>query len=53
MVDSLRGLGDFLIFFAIAVLPWVVALGLVVYGVVRLVLWRVRVGREKRTAGSG
>jgi hypothetical protein len=53
LVDSLRGLGDFLIFFAIAVLPWVVALGLVVYGVVRLVLWRVRVGREKRTAGSG
>ena len=53
LVDSLWDLGDFLIFFAIAVLPWVVALGLVVYGVVRLVLWRVRVSREKRTAGSG
>jgi hypothetical protein len=52
LVDSLRGLGDFLIFFAIAVLPWVVALGLVVYGVVRLVLWRVRVGRERRAASD-
>jgi len=40
------------IFFVIAVLPWAVALGLVVYGVVRLVLWRIRVSREKR-ATSG
>jgi hypothetical protein len=50
LVDSLRGLGDFMLFFAIAVLPWMAALGLVVYGVVRFVLWRVRVSREKRAA---
>ena len=52
LVDSLRSLGDFLIFFVIAILPWVVVLGLVVYGVVRFVLWRMRVGREKRAAGD-
>ena len=52
LVDSLRSLGDFLIFFVIAILPWAVVLGLAVYGIVRFVLWRVRVGREKRTAGG-
>jgi hypothetical protein len=52
LVDSLRSLGDFLIFFVIAILPWVVVLGLVVYGVVRFVLWRVRMGREKRAAAG-
>ena len=30
LVDSLRVLGDFMLFLAIAVLPWAVALGLVV-----------------------
>ena len=48
LVDSLRSLGDFLIFFVIAILPWAVMLGLAVYGVVRFVLWRMRVSREKR-----
>jgi len=38
LVDSLRSAGDFLIFFAIAILPWAVMLGLVAYGVVRFVL---------------
>jgi len=52
-VDSLRALGDFLIFFAIAILPWVIVGGLLIYGIVRFVLWRVRVSREKRAAGGG
>jgi hypothetical protein len=52
LVDSLRNFGDFLIFFGIAILPWLLLLGLVIYGVVRFVLWRVRAGREKRTAST-
>jgi hypothetical protein len=52
LTDSLQGLGDFLIFFVIAILPWAVTLGLVVYGVVQLVLWRVRVSREKHAASD-
>ncbi len=50
LVDSLRNFGDFLIFFGIAILPWLLLIGLVIYGVVRFVLWRVRAGREKRIA---
>jgi hypothetical protein len=50
LVDSLRSFGDFLIFFIIAILPWLLLIGLVIYGVVRFVLWRVRVSREKRIA---
>lgn len=50
LVDSLQSAGEFLIFFAIAILPWSVVLGLAVYGIVRFVLWRVRAGREKRAA---
>ncbi|MGC9522024.1 MAG: DUF4349 domain-containing protein [Anaerolineae bacterium] len=42
LVDTLRTAGDFLIFFAIAVLPWVIVIGLVAYAIVRLVLWRLR-----------
>jgi hypothetical protein len=42
LIAALRGLGDFLIFFAIAVLPWLVVVGLALYGLVRLVLWRSR-----------
>jgi hypothetical protein len=48
LVDSARSLGDFLVFFAIAILPWAVMVGLVAYGVVRFVLWRVRASRRKR-----
>ena len=50
LVDSARSLGDFLIFFAIAILPWTVLVGLVAYGIVRLVLWRVRASRRKGAA---
>jgi hypothetical protein len=52
LMDSLRSFGGFLIFFVIAVLPWAVVLGLAVYGIVRFVLWRVRVGHKKRAAGD-
>jgi hypothetical protein len=52
LVDSLRNFGDFLIFFSIAILPWLLLIGLVIYGAVRFVLWRVRVSREKRMAGA-
>lgn len=37
LVDGFKGLVDFLIFFAIAVLPWLALAGLILYGVVRLV----------------
>jgi hypothetical protein len=50
LVDSLRNFGDFLIFFGIAILPWLLLLGLAIYGAVRFVLWRVRASREKRIA---
>jgi hypothetical protein len=50
LVDSLRNFGDFLIFFGIAILPWLLLIGLVIYGAVRFVLWRVRASREKRMA---
>jgi hypothetical protein len=48
LVSSLRGVGDFLIFFGIACLPWLVPIGLVLYSVRRLFLWRrARRRREK------
>jgi hypothetical protein len=51
LVDGLRGFGNFLIFFGIAILPWLVALGLVVLLMVSLVRWRRRV-RHARSAGA-
>jgi hypothetical protein len=51
LVDSLRNFGDFLIFFSIAILPWLLLIGLVIYSAVRFVLWRVRVSRESGRAG--
>jgi hypothetical protein len=45
LLDGLRGFGNFLIFFAIAILPWLVAIGLVIFLVVRLVRWRTRARR--------
>jgi hypothetical protein len=48
LVDGLRGFGDFVIFFAIAILPWLVVIGVVLAVTVLLVRWRSRAGREKR-----
>jgi hypothetical protein len=52
LVDGLRGFGDFVIFFAIAVLPWLVLLALVAFVVVRLVIWRSRARRRRRAAAG-
>lgn len=50
LVDSAKGFVNFLIGFSIAVLPWLVLFGLIVYGVVRFIIRRVRIGRQKRAA---
>jgi hypothetical protein len=47
LVDGLQGFGNFLIFFAIAILPWLVAIGLVIFLLVRLVRWRSRARSRK------
>jgi len=52
LVNNARSLGDFLIFFAIAILPWAVLVVLAAYGIVRFVLWRIRASREKHAAGG-
>ena len=49
LLDGLRGFGNFAIFFAIAVLPWLLAIGLVIFLVVVFIRWRSRV-RRNRTA---
>ena len=50
LVDGLKGFGDFAIFFAIAILPWLAALGLGILVIVLLVRWRARVRRAKKAA---
>ena len=52
LVDGLRGFGDFLIFFAIAILPWLAAIGLVIFLLVRLIRWRSRARRAKPATGE-
>jgi hypothetical protein len=52
LVDGLRGFGDFLIFFAIAVLPWLVVTGATLAAVVLLVRWRSRARRARRAKGE-
>ena len=47
LLDNARNLSDFLILFSIAILPWLALIGLVVYGIVRLVQWGTRRGRAK------
>lgn len=47
LLDDARNMGDWLIFTAITVLPWVVVVGLAAYGLVRLVLWRVPARRKQ------
>jgi hypothetical protein len=53
LVDGLRGFGDFMIFFAIAILPWLAAIGLVIFLFVRLLRWRTRARRTRRAVGEG
>ena len=48
LLDSLRGFADFLIYFAIAVLPWLVIAGLIIYGIVRFIIGRVRRNQKKQ-----
>jgi hypothetical protein len=50
LLAGLRGLGDFAIFFTIAVLPWLLLVGLVVLAVVWFVRRRARASRRKQEA---
>jgi Flp pilus assembly protein TadB len=52
LVDGLRGFGNFLIFFAIAILPWLLAIALVIFLIVRLVRWRTRARRARQATGN-
>jgi hypothetical protein len=49
LLDGLRGFGDFAIFFAIAILPWLAALSLVLFILARLIRWRARVRRDRQS----
>jgi len=52
LLDGLRGFGDFVIFFAIAILPWLLAIGLVVFVIVALIRRRRRGRQARGEAGS-
>lgn len=51
-VESLEDFGDFAIYSSIVCLPWILVAGAVIYGIVRLVLWRVRIRREKKAVAA-
>jgi hypothetical protein len=48
LLDGLRGFGDFAIFFTIAILPWLLAIGLVIFLIVVFIRWRARVRRDRQ-----
>jgi hypothetical protein len=50
-LNSLQDAGNFLILFVIAILPWLVVAGLVLYGIIRFILWRVGISKGPK-AGS-
>ena len=52
LLDGLRGFGDLAIFFAIAILPWLVAIGLLIFLIVVLIRWRARVRRTRQATGE-
>jgi len=52
LIGSLRGFGDFLIRFVIAVVPWLLLAGLVIFGLYRFIRSRVMRARA-RNAGAG
>jgi hypothetical protein len=51
LLSSLRGFGDFAIVLGIVVLPWLIAIGVVLYVVVRIVRSRMR-RAQPRAAGE-
>jgi hypothetical protein len=53
LLNGLRGLADFLIIFGIGVLPILAIIGLIIYLIVRFIIWLVRLGRRRRAARSG
>ncbi|HOA24018.1 MAG: DUF4349 domain-containing protein [Aggregatilineales bacterium] len=53
LLRGMQGFGDFVIFFAIAVLPWLLAGGLVLFAVVKFLQWRLRARRERRAKQAG
>lgn len=52
LLRSLRGFADFLIFFAISGLPWLIAFGLVIYGAVRFVIRQVRKRQDRKATSA-
>jgi hypothetical protein len=52
LLEGAQGLVDFAIFFAIAVLPWLLALALGMYLFYRIVRWAVRRRQTRSTAGD-
>ncbi|HSJ57590.1 MAG TPA: DUF4349 domain-containing protein [Anaerolineae bacterium] len=52
LLDGARGLIDFAIFFAIAILPWLLALAAGLYLLYRLIRWAVR-RRQARAGAAG
>jgi hypothetical protein len=50
LIDSMQGFADFMISFGIAVLPWLVFFGLIIWGVVAIIRWRKR--RKQDAAGG-
>jgi len=53
LVDGMRDFADFLIRFVVAVLPFLIIVGLIIYGIVRFIIWLVRRGQARRAARSG
>lgn len=49
LLSSLRGFGDFAIYLGILILPWLIAIGLVILGIVQFVRWRIRTSTSKQT----
>ena len=52
LLAGLRGFGNLAIFFTIAILPWFLAIGLVILLIVLLIRWRARARRARRVAGE-
>ncbi len=48
LIDGMRGFADFLITFVIAVVPFLLIVGLIIWGIVRFIQWRIRVNRARK-----